>query len=84
MLYMSPLKINNVEFDLPFLGNLGKEGEPGLIKKIDKLENAEILITKDEDDKSYQESKKVREYIMQKFEKIGEIEEFYIYKTNTY
>ena len=80
MLYTTPLKINNGEFDMPFLGNLGKEGEDGLIEKIKELENVEILITKDEEDRLYQESTKVRDYIINNFEQVGEIEEFYIYK----
>ena len=79
--YMTPLQLNNGEMDLPLRGNLGKEGEDGLIRKIASLKNTEILITKDEEDQNYQESPKVREYIQTHFTNIGEIEEFYIYQT---
>ena len=81
LFYMTPLKLNNGEMDLPLRGNLGKEGEDGLIRKIASLKNTEILITKDEEDQNYQESPKVREYIQTHFTNIGEIEEFYIYQT---
>lgn len=78
-LYMVPLKKSNGMFDLPFKGNLGKNGENGLIEKIKKLKNTEILIEKDENNIIYQESKKVRKYIINNMDKIGEIEEFEIY-----
>ena len=81
-LYMVPLKRNNGIFDLPFKGNFGKEGEEGLINKIKKLKDTEILIEKDEDNITYQESKLVREYIINNMDKIGEIEEFDIYYSN--
>lgn len=80
MFYNSILKINNKEFDLSFLGNLGKEGENGLINKIRELKNAKILIIKNEEDMHYQESKNIRQYIMNNLEKEGEIGEFCIYK----
>lgn len=79
MLYMTPLKINNKEFDLPFYGNLGKNGENGLLDRIKSLKNTDILITKDDEDKKYQESEKIRNYIKNTYEEIGEIEEFVIY-----
>lgn len=84
MLYTTPLKINNNEFDLPLNGNFGKEGVKGLIDKMSKFKNTEILITKDPEDRNYQEPIELREYVIENFEKIGEIEEFYIYKTPIY
>lgn len=68
--------------DLPLKGNLGKEKEEGLILLIKNMKEAEILIDKNEIDMHYQESKKVREYVKNSMEKIGEIEEFEIYKQN--
>lgn len=83
-MYMVPLGINNGIFDLPNLGNFGKDGEEGLINKIKNLKNTVILI-ETETDKNIigQESKKAREYILQNCEKVGEIEEYSIYG-NTY
>lgn len=80
LLYMTPLKMNNREFDLPLYGNLGKEGYRELINQIANFENTEILITKDEEDKCAQEPIEVRKYIIDNLKKIGEIEEFAIYK----
>lgn len=79
-LYMIPLKRSNGIMDLPFKGNLGKEGEKGLIEKIKNTQNLEILIEKDESNLLYQESKEIREYIMNQMKNIGEIEEFLIYQ----
>ena len=75
-------KNNNGIFDLPFKGNLGKDGEKGLLNKVKELENTEILIEKNEDDLIYQESLVTRKYIKENFEKIGEVEEFEIYFSN--
>lgn len=77
--YMIPMGRSNGMMDLPFRGNLGEEGENGLIEKIKNMKNVKILIDKNEDDMIYQESKLVRKYIFENLEKIGEIEEFYIY-----
>ena len=77
--YMIPTGRSNGMMDLPFRGNLGKEGEKGLIEKIKNMKNVKILIDKNEDDMIYQESKLARQYIFENMEKIGEIEEFYIY-----
>ena len=70
---------NNKNFDLPFLGNLGKDGEEGLIQEIQKLKNTKILIKTNEKDVFWQESKKVRKYIKDNYEKEGTIEDFDIY-----
>lgn len=78
--YMVPTKRSNGMMDLPFKGNLGKGGEQGLIEEIKMLEETEILIERDEQEMQWQESEKVREYIINNMEKIGEIEEFDIYK----
>lgn len=78
--YMIPAKKSNGAMDLPFKGNLGGQGERGLIQQIENMENTEILIEKDENQIQYQESKVVRDYIIQNMTKKGEIEEFEIYK----
>lgn len=79
-LYMIPLQRNNGDMDLPFKGNLGRDGENGIIEKLKKMENVEILITKDKEDKIWQESELVRNYIKDNMVNIGEIEEFEIWK----
>ncbi len=77
-LYMNLLERNNGEMDLPFYGNLGKDGEEGLIEQIKQLRNTKILILTQEDE-DYQESKKVMYYIKENYPKEGEIRQFSIY-----
>ena len=78
--YMIPMKLSNGMMDLPLKGNLGKNGEEGLINQIKNMKNAKILIEKDEENLNWQESKFVREYIINNMEEVGEIEEFLVYK----
>lgn len=82
-MYMIPLNKNNGKMDLPFKGNLGKEGEKGLINDIENLKNTEILIIKDERDMIWQESQEVRKYIINNLNYEGEINNFLIYSTVT-
>ena len=77
--YMITTKRSNGMMDLPFKGNLGKDGEEGLIREIENMYNTKILIEKNENELMWQESKKAREYIINNMKKIGEIEDFYIY-----
>lgn len=77
--FMVPLKLSNQEMDLPFLGNLGIHGEDGLIEKVRKLKNIKILIRTDEEKIGWQESKKVRNHIIENYEKVGEIGFFSIF-----
>lgn len=79
-LYMNILNKNNGDMDLPFYGNLGKTGEDGMIQKIEKLRNANILILTQEDN-IYQESKKVMKYIQENLKYKGTIRQFSIYET---
>ena len=53
----------------------------GLINEIDNLTNTNLLILKEEDT-LFQESSKVREHIIEKYEQIGEIGRHKIYKIN--
>ena len=77
-LYMNILNKNNKNLDLPFLGNLGKDGEDGLISEVRNLNSGtKILISKE---KFWQESEKLRNIIINNYKKIGEIEDYYIYE----
>ena len=76
--YFIPLKINNGIFDLPFKGNLGKDNEAGLIKKISELKNCKILLKNGK--LFWQESEEANEYVRNNFTKVGEIENFEIYE----
>lgn len=77
-LYMNILNKNNGILDLPFYGNLGKDGDQGIINIISSMNNVKILIQKN-DDLFFQESQKVRNYIKQNLKYEGEIEDFFIY-----
>ena len=83
-LYMIPLKQSNKEFDLLLLGNLGKEGENGVIEKIKEVKGKKkILMNKEKF--CWQESDKVIEFVKNNFTnvgeiKIGEIEDILIYE----
>lgn len=78
-LYMVPLNQNTINLDLPNLGNFGKGGEDGVIRQISRMKNTKILIQTDQEKMFWQESKKVRKYIQENYQKIGTIEEFDIY-----
>lgn len=79
-LYMIPINRYNKNFDMFNKGNLGSRGEEGQIEDIQKLDNEIILIRKENLSLNWQTPKKVRNYIIQNLEKIGEIEIFDIYK----
>lgn len=78
-IYMIQLNKNNYMFDLAFTGNLGKNGEDGLIEMIENSENTIILISNDYEKISYQESKKAIDYIITNYKKIDEIQNYSAY-----
>jgi hypothetical protein len=79
--YTIPLKGNNGYFDVPNMGNFGIKGEDGLIDKIRKSkEGTQYLIFTEERFLHYQDAMRVRKYIQENFEKVGEIEEYTIYE----
>lgn len=78
-LYMIPLKQNNKEFDMLLLGNLGKDGENGVIEKLKEFKGKKIILMNKEK-KSWQESDKIIEFVKNNFTNIGEIDDILIYK----
>lgn len=66
-IYMLPLNKSNGDMDLPFLGNMGANGEANMLEKLKGLVNTEILIVKDEKNLFSQESKLIRKYIMENY-----------------
>lgn len=81
-LYLNDL--DNKEYDLALRGNLGKEGEEGLIEKIKKLNNTQILLLHETDQEKeiYQFAYDVAYYIKQNFDYVGQIDKFDIYEVN--
>ena len=78
-LYMNVLNKNNKNLDLPLAGNLGKNGKNELIKDILELKKRTKILIKNEII-CYQELEEVRNIILKNYNKIGEIEDFYIYE----
>ena len=81
-LYLNDL--DNKDFDLPLRGNLGKDGEKGLIEKIKNLNNTQILLLHEteEEKELYQFAYDVSDYIRQNYQYIGQIDKFDIYEIN--
>ena len=83
-IYMNELRKSNGIYDLPLEGNLGKDGEQGLINNLRKLHNdgnTQFMILDDEDNViNYQLPENVINVIKNEFEYIGNIECFLIYK----
>ena len=78
-IYMLPIKQNNRVFDLLLLGNLGKDGENGIIYKLKQLQNTVVLVNNE--GFSYQESDKIINFVKDNFKYIGKIEDLLIYET---
>lgn len=78
--YMMPMKRSNGAFDLLLMGNMGFKGEERLIEKIKNSKNTIYLLNKEE--YIYQESEKIREYVKNNLNYIGEIENLEIYEKN--
>jgi len=76
--YMTYLKINNGDFDLPFNGNLGKEGVDGLINKMKQADNLVVLIDKGKP--FWQIPQELLDFIMKHYRKVDDIDDFYIYE----
>ena len=76
-IYRIILKQNYQDFDLPYLGNWGYNGEERVLNKIKNSKDTFILI-KDEDIIG-QESTRIKDYIKNNYNKTGEIEDFAIY-----
>ena len=76
-LYQIALKQNNQDFDLPFLGNWGYQGEERVLNKIKNLKDTFILIN--DEDLLEQESSKIKDSIKSNYNKTGEIADFDIY-----
>ena len=77
-IYMSYFKINNGDMDLPFNGNLGKDGVDGLIQKLKDTENLTVLI--DMTDPFWQIPEELRDFVIKHYKKIDMINDFYYFE----
>ena len=79
-LYMIPLDKYNKNYDMFLKGNLGTKGEIGQIENLEKEENIVVLILNDNYSRNWQNPEKVRKYIINNWNKKGEIGKFDIYE----
>lgn len=77
-IYMIPIDRYNKDYDMFLLGNIGKNGENGQIRKISKSKDI-FLILKDGINRNWQNPEKVRKYIKKNLKRIGEFEDYEIY-----
>lgn len=79
--YMIPIDKYNKNYDLFLKGNLGKDGEDGVISDIQKKSKDVIyLISKPDKNLNWQTPIKVIEYARENLEKTGEISSYDIYE----
>ena len=80
-LYLDDL--NNGDYDLPLRGNFGSKGEDGVLERIKKLENTQILLLHEtnQEKEIYQFAYDVANYIKKNYTYAGQINKFDIYET---
>lgn len=79
-IYMIPINRYNKNYDMFNKGNFGDKGSKGIIEDLQSKENITLLILKDKRNLNWQIPIDVIEYVQNKYEKIGEIEGFEIWK----
>ena len=79
VLFRIPINQYYKDYDMFLKGNLGKDGEDGVIKYISELKDTNIFIK--EKDRIYQESDKILDYVKKQFEYVEDFEGFSIYTT---
>lgn len=79
-IYMIPLDKYNKNYDMFLKGNLGSRGEKGQIEALQNEKNAIILILNEEYPRNWQNPEGVRKYIIENWNKTGEISGFDIYE----
>lgn len=80
-IYMIPINKYNKDYDMFLKGNLGAKDEEGIITNLEQENNQIIvLIMNEKYRRNWQNPEKVREYIINRWTKVGEIENFDIYQ----
>ncbi|MBO5477413.1 MAG: glycosyltransferase family 39 protein [Clostridia bacterium] len=79
-IYTIPLDQYTKNYDMFVVGNFGKDGEDGIIEDLKTKEDCIILIKNENHERNWQNPEKVREYIIENMEKIGEVDVFDIYE----
>lgn len=81
-LYMIPLKKNNQNYDLPMLGNWGKNGEANLLEDVKERKDTYFLTYKETKSITTQESTKIKDYIKENSRYDGKTGKYEIYYKN--
>ena len=79
-LYTIPIDVYNKNYDMFLIGNLGKDGEQGIIEDIKNEEDAIYLVKNEQYLRNWQNPEGVREYVINNLEKTGELLYFDIYQ----
>lgn len=80
-IYTIPIDNYTKDFDMLLKGNLGKDGEEGVIQKIENItdEKTIYLLKKDGEALNWQTPLKVIKYVKENFKLVGEIENYDAY-----
>lgn len=78
-IFKIPIDSYDKNYDLPQIGNIGKDGEDGLIKEIENSHNTMYLILDDEYSQNWQALNKTINYIKENCEEKGEIAFYKVY-----
>lgn len=79
-IHMIPIDKYNKNYDMFLKGALGSKGEAGQIENLNKEENVQVLILKDNYIRNWQTPETVIKYIQSNWIKTGEINIFNIYE----
>lgn len=79
-IYKIPINQYTKNYDMFLKGNLGRDGEEGIIKDLQEEEKYVVLIKNEQYSRNWQNPEKVRNYVIENMNKIGEIELFDVYE----
>lgn len=79
-IYTIPINQYTKNYDMFLIGNLGRDGEEGIIEDLQEEENYIVLIKNEQYSRNWQNPEKVRKYIIENMNKMGEIDAFDIYE----
>lgn len=79
-IYTIPINQYTKNYDMFMKGNFGANGEDGIIENLRDEENYIVLIKNDKYSRNWQNPEKVRTYIIENMNKVGEIKVFDIYE----
>lgn len=82
MFYSLNMELDNWYFDMPLIGNMGKNGEGKVINKIHTLENTVMLVENENFKSNYQFMNNVRQYVKNNYKKIDELYSYDVYEIN--